>query len=115
MQTQLNGLSNYVEQSKKPVESNNLLDVSSLVRTQVKEELARHKAEEVKQKEIATKESNTGLSTILPIVGSALTESQQLWLSKPDVLMKLPNFLADNSGKEALQILVEEFKTFLGN
>ena len=118
LQSQLNGISSYLDKAQKPsVGTSNLLDVSSLVKAQVQEEIAKYKESDVKQKELANKPESAamrmGLNVILPVIGNAFTEEQQLWLSNPSTLANLPSFFAAQSGKETLQIMLEEFKNFL--
>jgi len=54
----------------------------------------------------------SGLASLLPIIGSAFTTEQQLWLSQPNRLAGLPNFFLAPEGKALLNHFLGTYQTY---
>ena len=51
-------------------------------------------------------------SGFLQLVGTHLGQEDQLWLSKPEVLEKVGDFISSPTGGDYVQLFVTEFKTY---
>jgi len=100
---------NYLTQVQgmiKEVVATELADMRKLLEGLVKPtepKIVQEKVNELPKKEL----------TILEAVGLALTNEEQLWLSKKEVLSRLPDFLSSKSGLEFTKMLVTDLKEFI--
>lgn len=101
LESQIKSLQSQLANISAPQQDN----IQQLVKEAVSSELAELKKLLTNQQAPAKKKI-----TIFEAIGSALTQEQQLWLSKEEVISAVPEFLASEQGKEITKLFYETYR-----
>lgn len=50
--------------------------------------------------------------TLLEAIGLGLTNDEQIWLSKEEILLELPNFIASEKGQSLIKNIISEYRSY---
>jgi hypothetical protein len=117
IQSQLSTLGNLASTPQPSLAPYPQQDLFSLVKTAVQAEISKlglNNRQNPMMNQIATpQEIPTGVSMLLPSIGSAFTKEQQEWLSQPQNIIGLPGYFMSNDGKAALNIILDSYQQFV--
>lgn len=128
LQNQIAGITgNYVAPIPTPAPQP-VPDINTMIKNAVQEEiqkLSQHKKDEPlvlpptngiqPQQLLNLLTNNNPILSLIPIIGAAFTLDQQEWISQPENLNRIPNFLQSKEGKTLLQMSLESYQQYLTN
>ena len=115
VQNQISAVSNLITNQPKM----QYHDVSSMVRAAVQAELNRNQKQVPAILQQNNQQPNNLLQQVqgnfIQSIGTIFTTEEQEYMSNPNHLLRVPEFMNSKEGKDLVAMFMESFKSFIGN